>query len=158
MASGVAAGDDFASAHMRAAEFDWLLTLCPVPAKFLAKQPISTIGNIGALLAESPASFILCQQPASPYTKLVDDAIQLFGHLFPTLSENAQLTILDDLVMRLNQLPFNSHRYLAVLTNILSALYAAMQGGVLVRQGLIRLAKSGLATQQFEIAPRVARA
>ncbi|KAJ1942854.1 hypothetical protein FBU59_003077, partial [Linderina macrospora] len=159
MASGVAAGDDFASTHMRAAEFDWLLTLCPVPARFLAKQPISTIGNIGAAMGESSTSLVLYQQPVTPYTKLVDDAIQLFGHIFPTLSENAQLTILDDLVLRLNRLPFNSHRYLAVLTNILSALYAAMQGGVLVRQGLISLGHNGSSMQQqFEIAPRVARA
>ncbi|KAJ2832159.1 hypothetical protein FBU31_002135, partial [Coemansia sp. 'formosensis'] len=128
---GLSSGDmDFGSCSMRAAEHDWLSALCPMPA-FARTQPIP------APSAESP--------PA--YTCLVDASVQLFGRLFPTLSENAQLTVLDGLALQLNGLPFNSHRYAAVLTNILAALYAAIRG--------VTLARSKAA---LEVAPRVARA
>ncbi|KAJ2693199.1 hypothetical protein H4218_006130, partial [Coemansia sp. IMI 209128] len=129
---GLSSGDmDFGSCSMRAADHDWLSALCPMPAVFSQTQPIQTS------VAESP--------PA--YTCLVDASVQLFGRLFPTLSENAQLTVLDGLVLQLNGLPFNSHRYIAVLTNILAALYAAVRG--------VSQARS---KTTMEVAPRVARA
>ncbi|KAJ2730507.1 hypothetical protein IW152_005202 [Coemansia sp. BCRC 34962] len=129
---GLSSGDvDFGSCSMRAADHDWLSALCPMPMVFSQTQPIQTT------VAESP--------PA--YTCLIDASVQLFGRLFPTLSENAQLTVLDGLVLQLNGLPFNSHRYIAVLTNILAALYAAVRG--------VNQARS---KATMEVAPRVARA
>ncbi|KAJ2040730.1 hypothetical protein H4S03_000845 [Coemansia sp. S3946] len=129
---GLSSGDmDFGSCSMRATEHDWLSALCPMPTAFRHSQPIQTYTT------ESPPTY-MC---------LVDASVQLFGRLFPTLSENAQLTVLDGLVLQLNGLPFNSHRYAAVLTNILAALYAAIRG--------VNQAKSKAA---MEVAPRVARA
>ncbi|KAJ2873100.1 hypothetical protein GGH93_003497 [Coemansia aciculifera] len=129
---GLSSGDmDFGSCSMRAAEHDWLSALCPMPAAFRHSQPIQTYTT------ESPPAY-MC---------LVDASVQLFGRLFPTLSENAQLTVLDGLVLQLNGLPFNSHRYAAVLTNILAALYAAIRG--------VNQARS---KATMEVAPRVARA
>ncbi|KAJ2465381.1 hypothetical protein GGI02_004713, partial [Coemansia sp. RSA 2322] len=125
--AGAAIGDgaDFGGGcSMRAAEFDWLQTLFEAGL------------------------------PAAPHARLVDAAVRLFGVLFPTLAENAQLTVLDGLVLQLNGLPFNSHRYVAVLTNILAALYAAVQGCAQARRG-----EGAQQTRTpAEVAPRVARA
>ncbi|KAI8318700.1 hypothetical protein GQ54DRAFT_69493 [Martensiomyces pterosporus] len=162
MASSTSAGKDFANCHMSAPEFDWLATLCPTASMFLGTQPISAAEHREIAASGANRIALTLQPPPAPYTKLVDDSIQLFGHIFPSLSDNAQMTLLDDLVMRLNSLPFNSHRYAAVLTNILSALYAAIQGYSLVRQGLLVIEhqsdRSPNQQQQLEIAPRVARA
>ncbi|KAJ2605379.1 hypothetical protein H4R99_001179 [Coemansia sp. RSA 1722] len=64
--------------------------------------------------------------PVAPYTQLVDSSVQMLGHLFPSMAEHAQLALLDGLVARLNNLPFNSHRYVAVLTNILVSVHHAL--------------------------------
>ncbi|KAJ1813252.1 hypothetical protein LPJ75_003267, partial [Coemansia sp. RSA 2598] len=108
---------DFATSAMTADEFDWMQTLC----------------------SATTAATNTRNEPRAPYTYLVDRSIELLGRLFPGMSENAQLTLLDGLVMRLNCLPFNSHRYVAVLTNILAAVY----------YGLVA---------SSEVSPRVARA
>ncbi|KAJ2776304.1 hypothetical protein GGI15_004881, partial [Coemansia interrupta] len=98
-----AAAIDFAACALTADEFDWVLTLCAPPS------------------AHDP-----CARPHAPYTQLVDAAVGLLGHLLPGLAESAQLALLDSLVLALNRLPFNSHRYVAVLTNILAALHASL--------------------------------
>lgn len=90
-------GDFGYGRHMRGLEYDWMQTM------FSPQCSVST------------------------YTGLVDSAVGMFGRLFPTLSEDAQLTVLDGLVLQLNGLPFNSHRYMAVLTNILVSLYEAVR-------------------------------
>ncbi|KAJ2884513.1 hypothetical protein FB639_001945, partial [Coemansia asiatica] len=108
---------DFGTSAFSADEFDWIQTLlCDTHKRKTQYRP-----------------------PRAPYTHLIDRSIELLGCLFPSMSENAQLTLLDSLVMRLNCLPFNSHRYIAVLTNILAAVYY------------------GLAASS-EVSPRVARA
>ncbi|KAJ2907471.1 hypothetical protein GGI21_003855, partial [Coemansia aciculifera] len=142
---GLASGDmDFGSScAMRAADHDWLSALCPMPDAFERTQPIQR--------CQSAESTGLLKSSPPIYTCLVDASIQLFGRLFPALSENAQLTVLDGLVLQLNGLPFNSHRYAAVLTNILAALYAAIRGVTLARS-------SSSSKVLLEVAPRVARA
>ncbi|KAJ1946302.1 hypothetical protein GGF37_001247 [Kickxella alabastrina] len=117
-------GLDFACCAMSADEFDW------TQAIFATVQPASSEPL-------EPLAPLELSRP--PYTRLVDECVRLFGCVFPTMAEDGQLSLLDILVGRLNQLPFNSHRYLAVLTNIICALHVALQG-------------------TSEVMPRVARA
>ncbi|KAJ2850247.1 hypothetical protein IWW36_002043 [Coemansia brasiliensis] len=58
--------------------------------------------------------------------RVVDAGVRLVGRVFPYLSEQAQLSLLDALVTRLNKLPFNSHRHMAVLVNIVMAAHCAV--------------------------------
>ncbi|KAJ2659198.1 hypothetical protein IWW48_003634 [Coemansia sp. RSA 1200] len=122
---------DFATCAMTGDEFDWVASVLP------------------ALTGTT-----VHRQPSPAYVKLVDDAVRLFGTMFPGLPEAAQLSQLDSLVLRLNELPFNSHRHAAVLTNILSALHAAVaHGSERVRSG------SGSGSEEGAgLSPRVARA
>ncbi|KAJ1721031.1 hypothetical protein LPJ53_004401 [Coemansia erecta] len=103
---------DFAVCALTADEFDWVLTLCSAP------PPPSS--------SSSSSSQKTCAKAYAPYTRLADAAVGLLGHLLPGLAESAQLALLDSLVLALNRLPFNSHRYVAVLTNILAALHASL--------------------------------
>ncbi|KAJ1908056.1 hypothetical protein LPJ81_000352 [Coemansia sp. IMI 209127] len=129
---------DFATCAMGSDEFDWVAAVVPLASASGAASP------------ESRG----CQMPSSsPYVRLVDDAVRLFGTMFPELPEAAQLSQLDSLVMRLNELPFNSHRYAAVLTNILSALHAAATACL-----CIRVRSSSSTSGAVELSPRVARA
>ncbi|KAJ1884523.1 hypothetical protein LPJ66_010569, partial [Kickxella alabastrina] len=117
-------GLDFACCAMSADEFDWTQAIFAT-VQSASSEPLE------------PLEPLELSRP--PYTRLVDECVRLFGCVFPTMAEDGQLSLLDILVGRLNQLPFNSHRYLAVLTNIICALHAALQG-------------------TSEIMPRVARA
>ncbi|KAJ2525233.1 hypothetical protein GGI11_000204 [Coemansia sp. RSA 2049] len=120
---------DFATCAMTGDEFDWVASVLP-----------ALTGNK-----------VHCQ-PSPAYVKLVDDAVRLFGTMFLGLPEAAQLSQLDSLVLRLNELPFNSHRHAAVLTNILSALHAAVAHGS-------ERARAGSGTEEgVGLSPRVGRA
>ncbi|KAJ2744218.1 hypothetical protein GGI20_003150 [Coemansia sp. BCRC 34301] len=131
--SSLAAGD-FGSCAMRAAEHDWVSILCPMPAAFELAQPIAVAGQ--GLLASHG-------RPSPPaYTCLVDCCVQLFGRLFPSFSPNAQQTVLDGLALQLRALPLNSHRHMAVLTNVLAAVYGAIRA---------------ISGSRGEVAPHVAR-
>ncbi|KAJ2391393.1 hypothetical protein GGI23_005426, partial [Coemansia sp. RSA 2559] len=127
-------------------EFDCVAAIVPHSAASAASAAsASTLpGSHGR---QTPSS------PPSPYVRLVDDSVRLFGTMFPELPEAAQLSQLDSLVMRLNELPFNSHRYAAVLTNILSALHAAATACL-----CIRVRSSSSTSGAVELSPRVARA
>ncbi|KAJ1733650.1 hypothetical protein LPJ72_002760 [Coemansia sp. Benny D160-2] len=126
---------DFATCAMTGDEFDWVASVLP-----------ALTGNK------------VHRQPSPAYVKLVDDAVRLFGTMFLGLPEAAQLSQLDSLVLRLNELPFNSHRHAAVLTNILSALHAAVaHGSERARAG--SGSGSGSGTEEGSgLSPRVARA
>ncbi|KAJ2558906.1 hypothetical protein EV175_000579 [Coemansia sp. RSA 1933] len=135
MLSDAGAAPDFATSAMGGQEFDWVAAVVPA----LARAPTGRYSQISS--------------PPPPYVRLVDAAVRLFGTMFPLLPEAAQLSQLDSLVQRLNELPFNSHRHAAVLTNILGALHAAAHA--CSRQGPSR-AQPASATEL--LSPRVARA
>ncbi|KAJ2774611.1 hypothetical protein IWQ56_000508, partial [Coemansia nantahalensis] len=91
-------------------------------------------GDFAACVIEVPerdwAQAVLHAPPSrvvAPYTQLVDAAARLFGALFGTLGEEAQVAQVAQLVSRLNGLPFNSHRHSAILTNALVALREALR-------------------------------
>ncbi|KAJ2308902.1 hypothetical protein IWW55_000152 [Coemansia sp. RSA 2706] len=62
----------------------------------------------------------------APTTRMVDASVRVVGHAFAYVGETAQAALLDTLVTRLNLLPFNGHRHMAVLTNIITAVHAAV--------------------------------
>ncbi|KAJ1747644.1 riboflavin kinase [Coemansia sp. RSA 1821] len=75
--------------------------------------------------------------------RVVDAGVQLVGRVFPYLPEQSQLSLLDALVTRLNKLPFNSHRHMAVLVNTVMAAYCAVSEADLQKQQLsLRVSRS----------------
>ncbi|KAJ1680006.1 hypothetical protein EV182_000877, partial [Spiromyces aspiralis] len=133
MAKGLSTGIDFNSCHFTAAEFDAYPAWTEQPLGTLQALSIcATSMAAGDELTEKRACHPnICRdlgQPYAPYTVLVDSAVQLFGHMFPRLTENAQLSMLERLLNNYQSLPTNSHRHAAIQTNILAALYFAMVG------------------------------
>ncbi|KAJ2450728.1 riboflavin kinase [Coemansia sp. RSA 2336] len=126
----------------------------------LASRPCEQQGALDWLPALASQGSSLEQQ------RVVDAAVQLTGRAFPYLPEQAQLSLLDALVTRLNTLPFNSHRHMAVLVNIVVAASCAVseadqhkqQLSLRVSRSLVEAARAALMVpdaQVREVAGRV---
>ncbi|KAJ2499744.1 hypothetical protein GGH96_003255 [Coemansia sp. RSA 1972] len=87
-------------------------------------------------------------------TRVVDASVQVAGRVFPFLNESQQLSVLDALVTQLNLLPFNGHRHMAVLTNMLVMTFVAVRSGVAVT---MRVARSVVETARAALMAPVPR-
>ncbi|KAJ2120901.1 hypothetical protein IW147_004690 [Coemansia sp. RSA 720] len=87
-------------------------------------------------------------------TRVVDASVQLTGRVFPYLGESQQLSVLDALVTQLNLLPFNGHRHMAVLTNMVVMTYVAVRSGAAVT---MRVARSVVETARAALMAPIPR-
>ncbi|KAJ2575962.1 hypothetical protein GGH19_002558 [Coemansia sp. RSA 1807] len=87
-------------------------------------------------------------------TRVVDASIQFSGRVFPYLGESQQLSVLDALVTQLNLLPFNGHRHMAVLTNMVVMTFVAVRSGAAVT---MRVARSVVETARAALMAPIPR-
>ncbi|OLY81820.1 HEAT repeat-containing protein 5B [Smittium mucronatum] len=114
LAHGLNFGVDFNHHHFTSIDFSQWKNWCPDPPNYLVLLPIS--------FQIKPNQDSFCE-----YTSLVDISIQYFGLIFSSLDESAQLHLLQEMLNRMQKLPYNSHRQAAILTNYLSAMFSALR-------------------------------
>ncbi|OMJ22613.1 HEAT repeat-containing protein 5B [Smittium culicis] len=113
LAYGLNYGVDFNNHHFGSLYFSQWKNWCPEPRGYLNKLPIA------------PQNDSYNNAPLNEYISLVDISVQYFGLIFNSMEESAQLNLLQEMLNRMQRLPYNSHRQAAILTNFLSAMFSA---------------------------------
>ncbi|OMJ19219.1 HEAT repeat-containing protein 5B [Smittium culicis] len=113
LAYGLNYGVDFNNHHFGSLCFSQWKNWCPEPRGYLNKLPIT------------PQKNSYSNAPLNEYISLVDISVQYFGLIFNSMEESAQLNLLQEMLNRMQRLPYNSHRQAAILTNFLSAMFSA---------------------------------
>ncbi|PWA00280.1 hypothetical protein BB558_003664 [Smittium angustum] len=116
MSYGLDYGTDFNKHHFTSIDYSHWHLICPEPEGYKNKLPV--------VFEESKLS-----DPTSlnEYTRLVDVSIQFLGMIFNSLEENTQIQLLQELLNRMQRLPYNSHRQAAIMSNYLTVMYATIK-------------------------------